>query len=59
MNEPIISKDFTIEDIRKIRDYNSQRHLKMTAEEIIAERKETLKMLYEQGLLVKENLQVR
>jgi len=37
MQEPIISKDFTIEDIRKIRKYNAWRHSQMTIEEQIAE----------------------
>ncbi len=39
MNEPIISKRFDVEDIRKIREYNSLRHIKMTSEEIIADTK--------------------
>jgi len=43
MQEPIISKDFTIEDIRKIRTYNAWRHRQMTVEERIAEAKEAQK----------------
>lgn len=39
MTEPIVSKKFDIEDIRKIREYNSWRHIKMTPEEIIADTK--------------------
>jgi len=39
MEKPEISERFDLEDIRKIRDYNSWRHLQMTREEIIAEEK--------------------
>lgn len=39
LNEPIISKKFDVEDIRKIREYNSLRHIKMTSEEIIEDTK--------------------
>ena len=39
--EPKLSSKFTVEDIRALRDYNSQRHLKMSTEEIIAERKKS------------------
>lgn len=35
MTYPQISKDFTMEDIRKIREYNSLRHIKMTPKEIM------------------------
>ena len=35
MTKPIVSKDFNLEDIRKIREYNSLRHVKMTPREII------------------------
>lgn len=37
MKEPIISERFDLDDIRKIRDYNSWRHSQMTHEEIIAD----------------------
>jgi hypothetical protein len=37
MQEPVISEDFTLEDIRKIRTYNAWRHRQMTVEERIAE----------------------
>jgi hypothetical protein len=37
MQEPVISEDFTLEDIRKIRTYNAWRHSQMTVEEQIAE----------------------
>ena len=39
MTEPIVSKKFDIEDICRIREYNSMRHIKMTADEIIADTK--------------------
>ncbi len=35
MVRPEISKDFTMEDIRKIREYNSLRHINMSPKEII------------------------
>ncbi|MEZ3434247.1 MAG: hypothetical protein K1W34_06440 [Lachnospiraceae bacterium] len=35
MTKPIISKNFNLEDIRKIREYNSLRHIQMTPKEII------------------------
>ncbi len=35
MTKPIASKDFHLEDIRKIRKYNSLRHVQMTPGEII------------------------
>ncbi|MBQ9538274.1 MAG: hypothetical protein IJU95_03300 [Treponema sp.] len=34
---PVLSPRFDVEDIRKLREYNSLRHINMTAEEIIAE----------------------
>lgn len=36
MKKPKISENFTLEDIRKIREYNSKIMLKMTVEEQIA-----------------------
>lgn len=35
MTKPILSKEFNLEDIRKIREYNSLRHVQMTPREII------------------------
>ena len=35
MTKPTVSKDFNLEDIRKIREYNSLRHVHMTPREII------------------------
>ena len=37
MEKPIISESFNLDDIRKIRDYNSWRHSQMTTEEIIVD----------------------
>ncbi len=39
LKEPELSSRFDVEDIRKLREYNSLRHLNMTAEEIVAETK--------------------
>lgn len=33
--KPEVSEKFTVEDIRKIREYNSLRHVKMSPKEII------------------------
>jgi len=43
MQEPVISKDFTIEDIRKIRTYNAWRHSQMSIGEQIAEARAAMK----------------
>ena len=44
--KPVISDKFDLDDIRKIREYNSLRHIKMTPEEIAAEyRKSTSEFL--------------
>ena len=43
MTEPIVSKKFDVEDIRKIREYNSLCHIKMTPEEIITDTKKERK----------------
>lgn len=47
MTEPIVSKKFDVEDIRKIREYNSLRHIKMTPEEIIADIKKGVEGIME------------
>lgn len=39
MNKPEISERFDVDDIRKIREYNSLRHIHMSAEEIVADTK--------------------
>ena len=35
MMKPVVSKSFNLEDIRRIREYNSLRHVQMDPEEII------------------------
>ena len=35
MTKPIISEQFSVDDIRKIREYNSLRHIRMTPDEIV------------------------
>lgn len=42
MRKPELSPDFTMEDIRKLRDYNSARHLTMADEEVRAEGKKAM-----------------
>ena len=37
MDRPIVSPNFNLEDIRRIRDYNSSRHENMTREEIVSD----------------------
>jgi len=37
MEKPILSPDFTMEDLHKLREYNSLRHVNMTTEDIIAD----------------------
>lgn len=37
LKEPELSPRFDVEDIRKLREYNSLRHINMTAAEVIAE----------------------
>ena len=39
MNKPKVSSRFDVNDIRKIRDYNSLRHVNMTPAEIVADTK--------------------
>ena len=37
MDKPYVSERFDLEDIRRIRDYNSSRHIAMTRAEIVAD----------------------
>jgi hypothetical protein len=37
MSKPEVSSKFDVDDIRKIREYNSLRHIHMAPKEIIAE----------------------
>lgn len=51
MTKPIVSDNFTVEDIRKIREYNSLRHVRMSPKEIVDDTRKgaepVLKMLQE------------
>jgi len=47
MDKPKISKDFTVEDIRKIRDYNGERLAGWSDEDIIKETQNNVKELRE------------
>lgn len=53
MTKPVVSKDFNLEDIRKIREYNSLRHIQMTHEEIIEDNRKgaavVLELLQQSG----------
>ena len=51
MTKPVVSKDFNLEDIRKIREYNSLRHVQMTLKEIIEDTKKgaTMKKVQRQN----------
>ena len=35
LKKPVLSPDFTMEDLYKLREYNSLRHYKMSTEELI------------------------
>lgn len=47
MTKPIVSKDFNLEDIRKIREYNSLRHVQMTPREIVEDTRKGAAMILE------------
>ena len=53
MMKPVVSKDFNLEDIRKIREYNSLRHVQMTPEEMIEDNRKgatvVLELLQQSG----------
>ena len=53
MTKPVVSKDFNLEDIRKIQEYNSLRHIQMTPEEIIEDNRKgaavVLELLQQSG----------
>lgn len=55
LDKPVISKKFDVDDIRKIREHNSLRHIQMTPEEIIVDTKQgaqrVIKMLKERNEL--------
>ena len=47
MNKPVLSPRFDVDDIQKLREYNSLRHIKMTPAEIVAETKKATKDIIE------------
>ena len=53
MMKLVVSKDFNLEDIRKIREYNSLRHIQMTPEEMIEDNRKgaavVLELLQQSG----------
>jgi hypothetical protein len=53
MNKPEVSDRFDVDDIRKIREYNSLRHISMTPGEIVEDTKKgserVMKMLVERN----------
>lgn len=50
MNRPIVSPDFNLEDIRRIRNYNSLHHANMTKKEIISDTHDGAEMLLKELL---------
>lgn len=54
-NKPILSSDFTLDDIRKLRDYNSSRHKKMSAKEINDDLQASVDKFNEQINLIRQN----
>lgn len=51
MTKPVVSDNFSVEDIRKIREYNSLRYVRMSPKEIVDDTRKgaepVLKMLEE------------
>lgn len=47
MNKPVVSDRFDVDDIRRIREYNSMRHINMTPEEIVEDTKKGAMALME------------
>lgn len=47
MMKPAVSRSFNLEDIRKIREYNSLRHVQMAPEEIIEDIRRGAEMVLE------------
>lgn len=47
MNKPIVSERFDVDDIRKIREYNSLRHINMTPAEIVEDTKKVAAVILE------------
>lgn len=55
INKPMVSNCFDVDDIRKIREYNSLRHITMTRAEIVEDTKvgaaELLKKMKENRMM--------
>jgi hypothetical protein len=53
--QPTVSEKFDVDDIRRIREYNSLRHIQMTPEEIVEDTKKgserVMKMLKERSAM--------
>lgn len=53
MSKPVLSSRFDVDDIQKLREYNSLRHVKMTPAEIVLETRnataEIIKKLMKNG----------
>ena len=47
MLKPVVSKHFNLEDIQKIREYNSLCHVQMTTQEIIEDIRKGAEMVLE------------
>lgn len=45
--KPVVNKHFNLKDIRKIREYNSLRHIQMTTQEIIEDIRKGAEMVLE------------
>ena len=45
--KPVVSKHFNLEDIRKVREYNSLCHIQMTTQEIIEDIRKGAEMVLE------------
>ncbi len=48
MTKPVLSPRFDVDDIQKLREYNSMRHIKMTPSEIVEETKAATAKIIEQ-----------
>ena len=57
ITKPILSSRFDVDDIQKLREYNSLRHIKMTPSEIVAEIKNATSEIIEK-LMKNGNVQV-
>ena len=47
MNKPIVSERFDVDDIRKVHEYNSLRHINMTPAEIVEDTKKGAAVILE------------